>query len=214
MLPALHLRFAYRITQRGATSTNMLIDIVKFFSDYVFQDLQAEQGYVHPILWFDVIRFLCTFRNQLTKSQFPSVIPLLVRYLGSSSYVTYIYVATTIGSSKTTRYREYCHMVLAHAQKIRFAQVDIREFASESISTLPANIVENDHIMKCVMRVITTARQTLTPVYQTALARLVTTLGVAPKNPSNPWFDQFIFESLSGLLWYIFNLCFTTTHRQ
>ncbi|KAF8869467.1 Cse1-domain-containing protein [Infundibulicybe gibba] len=102
----------------------MLIDIVKFFSDYVFQDLQAEQGYVHPILWFDVIRFLCTFRNQLTKSQFPSVIPLLVRYLGSSSYVTYTYAAITIDR------------VLSIKQNNIFMQTDIREFAPELISTL------------------------------------------------------------------------------
>jgi exportin-2 (importin alpha re-exporter) len=50
------------------------------------------------------------------------------------------------------------------------------------------------------MRIIVTARQTLTPVYQQVLQRLVNILGVIAKNPSNPNFDQYIFESISALL--------------
>jgi len=100
--------------QHGVTSTNALVDVVKFFSDHVFQDLQAEQGSVHPIMQVDAIRFLYTFRNQvrldshsfiqsinnsltqLTKQQLLSVLPLLVRHLGSENYVTYTYAAITI----------------------------------------------------------------------------------------------------------------------
>lgn len=55
------------------------------------------------------------------------------------------------------------------------------------------------------MRVILTARQTLTPTYQQILARLVNILGIISKNPSNPHFDQFIFECISGLMRYIMN---------
>jgi exportin-2 (importin alpha re-exporter) len=47
------------------TSINALIDIVQFFSQHVFQDLQAPDGSVHPILQVDAIRFLYTFRNQV-----------------------------------------------------------------------------------------------------------------------------------------------------
>ena len=52
-------------TQHGVTSTNALIDVVQFFSDHVFQDLQAQEGSIHPILQVDAIRFLHTFRNQV-----------------------------------------------------------------------------------------------------------------------------------------------------
>lgn len=50
------------------------------------------------------------------------------------------------------------------------------------------------------MRVIVTARQTLTPIYERTLQRLVAILGVISKNPSNPNFDQYIFESISALM--------------
>ncbi|KAK7017460.1 importin-alpha export receptor, partial [Paramarasmius palmivorus] len=63
------------------TSTNALVDVVKFFSDHVYEDLQA-QANAHPILQGDAIRFLYTFRNQLTKQQLPlSVLPLRARHL-------------------------------------------------------------------------------------------------------------------------------------
>jgi exportin-2 (importin alpha re-exporter) len=78
------------------TSTNALVDVVKFFSEHVYQDLQAESGSVHPILQVDAIRFLYTFRNQLTKPQLLSVLPLLSRHLASNNYVTYTYAAITI----------------------------------------------------------------------------------------------------------------------
>ncbi|KAF8870598.1 hypothetical protein BD779DRAFT_1455016 [Infundibulicybe gibba] len=59
-----------------------------------------------------------------------------------------------------------------------------------------------------------TARQTLTPVCQTVLATLVAILDVS-KIPSNPCFDQFIFEGFLGLsgTFLIFALQPLTVHR-
>lgn len=54
----------------GVTSTNPLVDIVQFFSDNIFADLQADPGSVHPILQVDAIRYLWTFRNQVGFSWF------------------------------------------------------------------------------------------------------------------------------------------------
>jgi hypothetical protein len=45
----------------GDECMNVLVDVVKF-SGYVFKDLQAEAGSVHPILQVD-IRFLYAFRK-------------------------------------------------------------------------------------------------------------------------------------------------------
>ena len=50
------------------------------------------------------------------------------------------------------------------------------------------------------MRVIITARYTLVEHYEKILGRLVAILGVISKNPSNPNFDQYIFESISALM--------------
>jgi exportin-2 (importin alpha re-exporter) len=50
------------------------------------------------------------------------------------------------------------------------------------------------------MRTIITARQSLTPVYEGVLNRLVNILGEISKNPSNPTFNQYCFESISALI--------------
>ncbi|KAG2007419.1 importin alpha re-exporter [Coprinopsis cinerea AmutBmut pab1-1] len=189
-------------SQQGVTSTNALVDVVKFFSDHVFQDLQAASGTVHPILQVDAIRFLYTFRNQLTKPQLLSVLPLLAGHLKSDNYVTYTYAAITIDRV----------LFIKQGGKLLFSQADIQESAPELINALlskiesggtPEKVAENDHLMKCTMRVILTARQGLNQVYQPLLNRLVGILGVISKNPSNPRFDQYIFESISGLMRFI-----------
>jgi exportin-2 (importin alpha re-exporter) len=52
--------------QLGVTSTNQLVDVVDFFGQNVYADLQAAPGSVHPILTVDAIKFLYTFRSQVS----------------------------------------------------------------------------------------------------------------------------------------------------
>jgi hypothetical protein len=51
-----------------------------------------------------------------------------------------------------------------------------------------------------ITRVIITAKQGLGEAYADVLRRLVSILRVISKNPSNPNFDQYLFESMSGLI--------------
>ena len=53
------------------------------------------------------------------------------------------------------------------------------------------------------MRVIVTARSTFAAGYERILQRLVAILGVISKNPSNPNFDQYIFESIAALMRFV-----------
>ncbi|KAG1767590.1 CAS/CSE protein [Suillus placidus] len=188
--------------QHGVTSTNALVDVVKFFSEHVYEDLRASAGKIHEILYVDAIRFLLTFRNQLTRDQLLSVLPLLVRHLNADHYVTYTYAAITIDRI----------LFIKKGTQLLFSQTDIHDLAADLLDALlnkieaagpPEKVAENDHLMKCAMRIIVTARQTLTPVYQQVLQRLVNILGVIAKNPSNPNFDQYIFESISALLRFV-----------
>lgn len=48
-----------------------------------------------------------------------------------------------------------------------------------------------------------TARSSLAAGYEKTLQRLVQILGVISRNPSNPNFDQYIFESISALMRFI-----------
>ena len=63
------------------------------------------------------------------------------------------------------------------------------------------------------MRIIITARQTLSPVFQDVLNNLVAILGEISKNPSNPNFSQYCFESISALMRYEGNRCMPESTR-
>jgi hypothetical protein len=52
--------------QQGVTATNPNVNIVQWFGDNIFGDLQAAAGSgAHPALQVDAIRYLYTFRYQV-----------------------------------------------------------------------------------------------------------------------------------------------------
>ena len=61
------------------------------------------------------------------------------------------------------------------------------------------------------MRVIITSRQALTPIYATVLSHLTRILAEISKNPSNPKFNHYTFESISALVRSIFPLISSRT---
>ncbi|BGP16685.1 hypothetical protein JCM10213_000398 [Rhodosporidiobolus nylandii] len=184
---------------QGVTATNALVDVIKFFSDHVLADLQAAPGSVHPIVQADAVKFLYTFRMQLTKEQLLSVLPLLIPHLQNPSFVIHTYAAITIERI----------LFIKQNGAFLFGQGDIAEHAEgillalfkiiESGST-PQQIAANENLMKTVMRVIITARQALAPSHAAILQHLVAILTEISKNPSNPKFNHFTFESISALI--------------
>ncbi|KAK4706174.1 exportin-2 (importin alpha re-exporter), partial [Phenoliferia sp. Uapishka_3] len=188
--------------QQGVTSTNALVDVIKFFSDHILSDLQAPSGSINPIIQADAIKYLYTFRNQLTKEQLLSVLPLLVPHLQNPSFVIHTYAAITIERI----------LFIKQNGTFMFHQVDIGPYAAPILDALfriiesgqtPQLIAANDHLMKSVMRVIVTARQALAPSYESVLSHLTKILGEISKNPSNPKFNHFTFESISALVRFI-----------
>lgn len=186
--------------QHGVTTTNTLVDVVQFFSDHVYADLQAsEDESPSPILQVDAIKYLHTFRNQLTKEQLLSVLPLLVKHLESSQYVTCSYASITIERV----------LALKRDNKLLFTPEDVQSFAESILMALfrniergntPEKLAENDYLMKCVMRMLATSRTSIAPAYGPILDHLSGILTEIAKNPSNPRFSQYLFESISALI--------------
>lgn len=186
--------------QHGVTSTNELVDVVQFFSDNVFADLQSSaDDSPSPILQVDAIKYLHTFRNQLTKEQLLSVLPLLVQHLESSQYVTCSYASITIERI----------LALKRDGKLLFTPQDVQPFAENILmalfrnierGTTPEKLAENDYLMKCMMRMLATVREAIAPAHAAVLGHLANILSEISKNPSNPRFSQYLFESISALI--------------
>ncbi|KIS69121.1 putative importin-alpha export receptor [Mycosarcoma maydis] len=186
--------------QHGVTSTNELVNVVDFFSDNVLADLQSSSDdSPSPILQVDAIKYLYTFRNQLTKDQLVSVLPLLVQHLESSQYVTCSYAAITIERV----------LSLKRDGSLLFTPHDVEPFAETILmallrnierGTTPEKLAENDYLIKCMMRMLATVREAIAPAHRVILTHLANILSEISKNPSNPRFSQFLFESISALI--------------
>lgn len=184
------------VTSVGVSSTNLLIDVVGFFNQSIAPDLMASG--VSPILQVDAVKFIYTFRNQLTKSQLSEALPLLAKLLTSENPVTYTYAAITIERILSIR--------------DMFTEGDIKtELPSftENLMALilrnadtPQRLAENEYLMKCVMRVLLVSQTSCSSLAPRLLPQLVEILQVIATNPSNPRFSHYLFESIGALIKY------------
>ncbi|GAA5802690.1 Cse1-domain-containing protein [Helicostylum pulchrum] len=187
---------------QGVTKTNELVDVLDFFSKHVLCDLQSSVNTEIPILKVDAIKYVYTFRNQLTKEQLLTVFPLLVKHLESNDYVVHTYAAIAIERI----------LFIRQGKTMMFTSDDIKPYSETLLSQLfrlielgqtPEKLSENDYLMRAVMRVIITSRQDMIPYVNVIMGKLTSILAIVSKNPSNPKFNHYIFESIGALIRFI-----------
>ncbi|KAJ3273693.1 importin-alpha export receptor [Terramyces sp. JEL0728] len=189
--------------QAGATSINEFIQILPVFAEHVNPDLVAAvDGQVHPIIKVDAIKYLMLFRSQLNKQQLLQVLPILANHLGSSNYVVNTWTAHCIERI----------LAMKEGAVPMFSGVDIEAITQPTLQRLfeiiqrgktPEKLAENDYLIKCILRIIVTTKESLLNHVTLVLERLTFIIGQISKNPSNPKFNHYAFESLSALVKYV-----------
>ncbi|OBA20127.1 Cse1-domain-containing protein [Metschnikowia bicuspidata var. bicuspidata NRRL YB-4993] len=188
------------VTNMGVTSTNLLVDVVGFFTSNIASYLVEDAS---PILKADAIKYIMTFRNQLTKEQLLTTVPLLENHIKHENAVVYTYAAITIEKLfAMTSFTNSAHLPV-------FDKNDIQPYASNLLhnlfarilsSTVPEKLSENEFLIRTVMRVLSTAENTIAePFKAIIIGQLLYILSIIAKNPANPRFTHYVFESL-GLL--------------
>ncbi|ANB15048.1 Cse1p [Sugiyamaella lignohabitans] len=191
------------MTSAGVSSTNLLLDIVGFFAENVAPDLVAESN-VHPILKVDAIKYIYTFRNQLTKDQLISAFPLLSSLLSSTDYVVYTYASVTIERILSIR------DTTGSNNSLMFQKADIAPVSQDLLtnlfrlirqgSTSPEKLAENEFLMKCIMRILITSQESTAPYAEHLIHELVDITVTICKNPSNPKFSHYTFEAIGSII--------------
>ena len=186
-------------SSQGVKTINDHVNVVEFFQTNVASDLVSETG-VEPILKVDAIKYLYTFRSQMSREQWQDAFPLLVRHLGSSNYVVYSYAAIAV------------ERVLALADDNRqpiVGQADVVQLSKDLLEHLfglvekdprPEKIQENEFLMRCVMRVLIVIKEGVVPLTNSVLGHLVTITRLISTNPSNPRFYYYHFEALGAFI--------------
>ncbi|OVF09273.1 putative importin-alpha export receptor [Clavispora lusitaniae] len=188
------------VTNIGVTSTNMLVDVVQFFTDNIATYLMNDAA---PILKTDAVKYIMTFRNQLTKEQLITTIPLLINHLKNPNVVVYTYAAITLDKLfSMTSFTNAKHTLV-------FDKHDIQPFIHDLLNNLfplilshsaPEKLSENEFLIKTVMQVLNTAEDTIDEKFKmTVIEQFLSILSIIAKNPANPRFTHYVFESM-GLL--------------
>ncbi|KKF93943.1 Importin alpha re-exporter [Ceratocystis fimbriata CBS 114723] len=184
----------------GIKSVNSKVNVVDFFQQHIAQDLVSEGG--EPIAKVDAIKYLYTFRSQLSKEQWKGAFPPLIKCIGSSNYIIYTYAAIAVERLLFLTDNEGQHVL---------TRDDIEAFSSDLLDHLfkliehdpsPPKLQENEFLMRCVMRILIVLQDKHIPVLPMVLNHLVGIMQIMKQNPSNPRFYYYSFEALGALVRY------------
>lgn len=186
---------------QGVKTINPLVNVVEFFEQHIAADLMAQSG-VEPISKVDAIKYLYTFRSQLSKEQWKVALVPLIQNLNSDNYVVYTYAAIAV---------ERVLFLTDDAGNVMFPRVDIEPFAKDLLNhlfkliekeTSPAKLQENEFLMRCVMRILIVIKDGAVPILDNILTHLILITNVMKQNPSNPRFYYYHFEAIGALVRY------------
>ncbi|GMI29752.1 hypothetical protein TeGR_g12222 [Tetraparma gracilis] len=171
----------------------------------VFQNLIAPElsGPPTGMLPASCIRFIITFRNQFQKQHYAHVLPMLLQQLASQDIVVHTYAAAAIERILTVKDAGGKELVFGRAD----LQPHLQALFGGLFGIIESDNAENEYVMKCVMRSLAVIAEDVKPVTEMIMSKLTAALGLVCKNPSNPRYNHFLFESIAVL---VRNVCSTS----
>ncbi|EOA39589.1 hypothetical protein CARUB_v10008209mg [Capsella rubella] len=187
---------ATKKTGGGASMSTDLIDVQLFFEHIISPELQSRDVNSSPMLKAGSLKFLTMFRSHIPKFDgINKLFPELVRFLTAESNVVHSYAAICI---------EKFLLVKEEGGVVRYGAGDISPFLSQLMKNLFEALKfqdseENQYLMKCIMRVLGVADISL-EVASDCIGSLKSILSEVCKNPKNPVFNHYLFESVAVLV--------------
>lgn len=178
----------------GVSVSTELINFEQFILTMIMPELQIEDVNAQPLLKADALKFLTTFRYQIPKTSALSIMPHLMRFLLCESNVVHSYAANCIEKM----------LLVKDGRQLRYTSADINPFVQPLMTNLFNALKlpesqENPYVMKCIMRVVGIADLT-GDLTIGCLTGLTSILNEVCKNPKNPSFNHYLFESVAALM--------------
>ena len=135
----------------------------------------------------------------MKKDHLADALPLLVKHLAAPNYVVHTYTAITIERILT----------MSIDGRALFQPAEVAPYAKDIFQNLfgliaqgktPEKIAENEFLMKCIMRMLIVGRETNAPHTEFILSQLIRVMMETAKNPSNPKFNHYCFESVGAVI--------------
>jgi len=202
---AIHLMMGISIKTEssfiGVTQINEGVNVMDFFMTQILPELQDTNHSSRPVVKATSIKFVSVFRNQFSRENLLQLMPMLIAHLASPVVVVHTFAAYAIERVLVTKQEA----APGGAKVAKFGRAELKAFVEPMFTGLFAIVDntkwdENDYVMKCVMRSLATAGEDVIPVTQSVISKLTEALGRVAKNPLNPQFNHYLFESIAVLV--------------
>lgn len=175
--------------------------------DSILNELQDTNHQNRPMIKASAIKFSSTFRNQFSFDNLKELMPILLTHLVSPFVVVHSYAAAAIEkilSVKEMAVSPTCNQIISF-KRPKFTKADILPFLQPLFTNLFSiidneSLNENEYAMKCVMRALCVAEDDVLPATQHLIMKLTFALGRVAKNPRNPQYNHYLFESIAILI--------------
>ena len=187
-----------KTTKHGITKTSDLVNVADIFLSQCLPELQAPDVNKHSVLRADSIRYLTTFRSVLPRELLVNSLPVLITHLAASSVVVHTYSAHCIEKILILRGKDNNKIITATDLQPQMEQLLVSLFNCLRME----GSLENEYVMKAIMRSMATMGDKIAPYSETLLKELTAKLALVSQNPSKPHFNHYLFESICCIIRY------------
>ncbi|XP_077991102.1 exportin-2-like [Glandiceps talaboti] len=179
--------------KHGTTQTSELVNVSDFCTGNIAPDIQSPNVNEIPVLKADAMKYIITFRSQLSPDILTALIPHLIKLLTAQSVVVHTYAAIALERIFTTKSQTGGPIVSVDSVKPH-----LESLLTNLFNTMEhPDSTENEYVMKAIMRSFSMMQEAITPYIPTLLSKLTQKLMIVSKNPSKPHFNHYLFECIS-----------------
>lgn len=200
---AIHLVVALTVrgdlAARGAKTLYQLNTLDMYFT-HIACDLVPHLC-IQPIILADAVQFVCTFRKQIPPEELVRLLPILAQHLRNTAVVVQSYAAICIERVITLLRSLAWHQLKPLLNSLCEALLEVNESAVSKYAVVTNSIPwENEYAMKAVMRLLVVGQREFFSVAGIVTEKLCHFLSHTCRNPRNPRFNHYLFESLAILV--------------
>jgi exportin-2 (importin alpha re-exporter) len=188
--------------QSGGELTNF-VDLASFYDSHISAELtasetdpNADSAAAAYVVKADALRFVATFRHHLPETALASLIPHIAQFLQVSNEVVHTYAAHTI--------ERILSLPAASGAGFRLADEHLAPHVATVLQLLCGRLGSdrqlNEYMVRCLAQVLRSTPQSSRPYTGDVMAVLGGVLTNVAKNPSNPLFSHYLFESIGFTL--------------
>lgn len=184
----------------GVTSVNPLVNISDYFSTHVLPDLQSSNDAIHPLLLLESIKFVVSYRNQLSKPDLVQCMPLMLRHLESGNFIIQTFSAIAVEKLLSIKRGGESLFTSADISAV-IGRLSLDILALIFNQKTVEKMCENQFLIKAFVRVLGLAQSSdIDGITLKFIDRIIWLLGEIIKNPINPQFTHYFFESLAHMI--------------